>query len=205
MTILFTQDGSPYFAFDCYTWCHPQELDFGDCPILDYLVHKGKHHFVPLYVQCMCGLARGLRMCPAYVPGASLSNVSVLLDYPDVAQATAFYEEHLAEFLHTPDTFPASGQPQTIQRDLLPLRGHLLEIIYVTNWRNTLFAAPSRALLLQDLPVIKKHLVPFLEGIDHTLFKGLCPELEWRVVSLDELRSSWGYPSPAKAWRAFET
>ena len=137
MTIPYLQNGVPYFSYDCYTWCHPEEVDFGDYLNLDYLVHDHKHHLLPFYVRGMCALATALGICPAYLPEASILSPSTLGQDASVDDAINYYALHLQSLLHPPNNsrIAACYEGAAIFRDLLPLRKHLIEVINATNWR----------------------------------------------------------------------
>lgn len=212
MTFPYLHDGLPYFSYDCYTWCHPEEVDFGDYLNLDYLVHDRKHHLVPFYVRAMYSLATALGICPAYLPRASMSSPSAPSQNATVDDAITYYAVHLQCLLHPPNhAMFAHDEVGAIFGDLLPLRRNLVEVIYATNWRgeggnnaphyfenwrNLGFAAACESIICQYLPTLKRSVVPQIERIDRTLFQGLFPDLSWQTVSLSELQSVWGYPDP---------
>lgn len=216
MTIPYVHGDRPYFSYDCYTWCHPKAMDFGDFVNLDQLVYKGRHHLVPFYVRCMCALARALGIVPAYLPTAGESSLPPLPENDSVDEFCAYYNAHLKGLLHPDlDDMRYRLDPmEAIFRDFLPLRKNLIDVIRSTNWRgegennapyyfeswtNTELATQSKAFLEDELPVLKKGLVPHIATIDRLVFQGLFPKLTWSTVSLDELMLTWAYPDPKRA------
>lgn len=213
MTIPHLHDGVPYFSYDCYTWCHPSHLDFGDYLNLDHLVFQRNHHLVPQYVRGMCSLLRALGISPTYLPGVTESDISVLRQTNSREDFAKYYEDHLRSLLHPPkgSTFRDHDEDTAIYRDLLPLRAHLLEVIYATNWRgegennvpcyfahwqNVRCAQETKPIVERDLPALKQSIAPLVEKIDRAVFCGLFSDLEWRSVTLHELKTKWGYPEP---------